>query len=84
VAEETAVYIRMEEIDLPAGPGTIIRLYVNDAGHGEFFGPDGPRLGWGYTLKVNDDRWRAILVAVTAWKEGSVATFRIEGRYEDA
>lgn len=83
MAEATAVRLKLEQIELPPAPGSLITITVNDAGHGEFFGPEGPVPGWGYTLKVNDGRWRTVLETVTSVEGGSRATFRIEGRYED-
>jgi hypothetical protein len=36
----------------------------------------------GYTIRVNDDRWRAVLERVTAAADGrSRVTVRIKGRY---
>lgn len=76
------IRLRLEELELPVGPGTLLRITVNDDGHGDFFGPEGPRLGGGYTIRVNDDRWRAVLERVTAAADGrSRVTVRIKGRY---
>ena len=81
MSDVAAVRLRLEEFELPAGPGSLVRVLVNDGGHGEFFGPEGPRLGWGYSVKVNGDLWRGVLETVTAVPGGSRVTLRIDGRY---
>jgi len=81
VSEDLPLRITLEEMELPPCPGSLLRVTVNDEGHGGFFGPDGPCLGWGYSVRVNGELWRGILETVRAVGGGSEITVRIEGRY---
>ena len=76
------VQLELDEIELPASPGAILKVRVT-SGAQEFFGPAGFRIEGAFTIKVNDEMWRAALEGIKKMPDGEIlATFRIESRYQ--
>jgi hypothetical protein len=73
--------LQLLEIELPPAPGTILRVLARD-GDEVFPGPEGFKLGEGYTVSAGGELWRAILETVTRHDDvgGTEMVLRVERR----
>ena len=72
--------LRLQHIEVPLAPGT--RLAISTPGDWHGFGPEPLLRGQGFTIDVNGDRWRAVLLEA-AVQPGGIIRFdlEVEGRY---